>query len=108
MSHGDECTVLPMGFEVAAVSSQHGKDIIVGFRCPSKRVYGLQYHPEVTHSEKGAETLRRFFFDIAKLKGGYDMDAAFLDRYNLPKYITVHYCGYKYVFRKVIVTCRVL
>ena len=79
MSHGDECTVLPMGFEAAAVSSQHGKDIIVGFRCASKKVYGLQYHPEVTHSEKGTETLRRFFFDIAKLRGGYDMDTTFLD-----------------------------
>ena len=79
MSHGDECLSLPEGFEVAAVSSQDGgKDIVVAFQCASKRLYGLQYHPEVTHSARGTETLRHFFFNVAGLKGGYDMDAAFL------------------------------
>lgn len=47
---------------------------IVAVEAPSRKIYGLQYHPEVVHSERGKETLRRFLFDIAKLNGDWKME----------------------------------
>ena len=62
MSHGDEAVALPPGFTTVATSDQGA---VVGIECASRRVYGLQYHPEVAHSERGGATLDRFLFDIA-------------------------------------------
>lgn len=48
MSHGDEAVKLPDGFVCAAKSEQGA---IVGIECPARKIFGLQYHPEVVHSE---------------------------------------------------------
>ncbi|GAQ82817.1 GMP synthase [Klebsormidium nitens] len=70
MSHGDEAVRLPEGFEVIAKSSG---GTIVGIEAPKRHLYGLQYHPEVTHSERGLATLRRFVFDIGDCTADWKM-----------------------------------
>ncbi|MFS7941853.1 putative GMP synthase (glutamine-hydrolyzing) [Helianthus anomalus] len=71
MSHGDEAVRLPDGFEVVARSEQ-GAVAAVENKC--RRFYGLQYHPEVTHSPKGMETLRHFLLDVCGVEAGWKME----------------------------------
>ncbi|KAJ0049148.1 hypothetical protein Pint_15155 [Pistacia integerrima] len=71
MSHGDEAAVLPDGFEVVA-RSQQGAVAAVENR--ERRLFGLQYHPEVTHSPEGMETLRYFLFDVCGVSAGWKME----------------------------------
>ncbi len=62
MSHGDRVSLLPQGFKVIA-SSQNAP--IAGFADEARRFYGLQFHPEVTHTHQGMAILQRFVHDIA-------------------------------------------
>ncbi|CAH1451405.1 unnamed protein product [Lactuca virosa] len=71
MSHGDEAVKLPAGFEVVARSEQGGVAAVAN---PGRRFYGLQYHPEVTHSPEGMELLRHFLFDICDVSAGWKME----------------------------------
>ena len=57
MSHGDRVTALPDGFRVIASSANAP---IAGIADASRRLYGLQFHPEVAHTRQGAAVLRRF------------------------------------------------
>jgi GMP synthase (glutamine-hydrolysing) len=61
MSHGIEVTKLPSGFELIAST---GNCPIAGFANQEKNYYGLQFHPEVTHTKKGINILERFITDI--------------------------------------------
>ena len=61
MSHGIEVTKLPNGFE--RIASSDNCDI-AGFANTEKSYYGLQFHPEVTHTKKGKEILDRFVSQI--------------------------------------------
>ena len=63
MSHGIEVTKLPDGFELIASSDNCE---IVGFANSTKKYYGIQFHPEVTHTKKGVEILDRFVTKICK------------------------------------------
>ncbi len=65
MSHTDAVTVAPPGFEVRA--STDGTPI-AAFEDIGRGLAGVQFHPEVMHSEYGQEILRHFLFDIAKLR----------------------------------------
>lgn len=61
MSHGDRVTALPEGFKVTART----KGVpIVSMADEQRRYYGVQWHPEVTHTKQGAQMLRRFVVDI--------------------------------------------
>ncbi|XP_044477015.1 GMP synthase [glutamine-hydrolyzing] [Mangifera indica] len=71
MSHGDEAASLPDGFEVVARSQQGA---IAAVENREKRLFGLQYHPEVTHSPEGMETLRYFLFDVCGVSAGWKME----------------------------------
>jgi GMP synthase (glutamine-hydrolysing) len=62
MSHGDHVVALPPGFSVIAASDNAPLAAIAD---ESRRFYGLQFHPEVTHSLQGGEILRRFVREIA-------------------------------------------
>ncbi|XP_024383277.1 uncharacterized protein [Physcomitrium patens] len=70
MSHGDEAVKLPPGFKVVATSTQGN---IAAIENVDSRIYALQYHPEVTHSEKGTETLRHFFLNVCGMKADWQM-----------------------------------
>ncbi|XP_078445886.1 GMP synthase (glutamine-hydrolyzing), putative / glutamine amidotransferase [Wolffia australiana] len=70
MSHGDEAVALPDGFVVAARSAQGS---VAAIENRAKRCFGLQYHPEVTHSPKGMDTLRHFLFDVCGLAPDWKM-----------------------------------
>jgi GMP synthase (glutamine-hydrolysing) len=62
MSHGDRVVALPPGFSVTAASDNAP---LAAMADESRRLYGLQFHPEVTHSLQGGEILRRFVREIA-------------------------------------------
>jgi len=57
MSHGDTCTVAPPGFTVTARTAATP---VAAIEAPAQRLYGVQFHPEVLHTEHGMEVLRRF------------------------------------------------
>ncbi|MEA3398084.1 MAG: glutamine-hydrolyzing GMP synthase, partial [Chloroflexota bacterium] len=72
MSHGDQIAELPPGF-VALARSQNGMLAAAGN--PERRIYGLQFHPEVVHTPRGMDILRRFLFDICGCEGTWTPDA---------------------------------
>jgi len=61
MSHGIEVTKLPPGFDLIASTENCP---IAGFANNDKNYYGLQFHPEVTHTKQGINILERFITDI--------------------------------------------
>ncbi|HET9582022.1 MAG TPA: glutamine-hydrolyzing GMP synthase, partial [Gemmatimonadota bacterium] len=61
MSHGDRVGAPPAGYTAYAVS---GEDTIAAFGDPEARRYGVQFHPEVAHTERGEEMLANFVFEI--------------------------------------------
>ncbi|WP_257263162.1 glutamine-hydrolyzing GMP synthase [Endozoicomonas sp. ONNA2] len=63
MSHGDKVTAIPDGFVVAAVTDSCP---IAAMACEEKQYYGVQFHPEVTHTTQGLRILERFVVCIAK------------------------------------------
>ncbi len=70
MSHGDETAKLPRDFILSA-KSQGGA--VAGIEHSSRKLFGLQFHPEVTHSEKGTELLRHFLVRVAGLTPDWSM-----------------------------------
>lgn len=63
MSHGDEVEQLPAGFTVALKTATTK---IAGMQDETRQFYGLQFHPEVTHTPTGASILKRFVYDICQ------------------------------------------
>jgi GMP synthase (glutamine-hydrolysing) len=61
MSHGDQVTALPDGFKVIASTATCP---IAGMADEARRLYGLQFHPEVTHTRQGTRILAHFLHDI--------------------------------------------
>ncbi|MDR1584165.1 MAG: glutamine-hydrolyzing GMP synthase [Prevotellaceae bacterium] len=61
MSHGDSITVLPEGFTVVATTQNIP---VAAFRIENEKTWGIQFHPEVTHSSDGVLLLRNFAVDI--------------------------------------------
>ena len=72
MSHGDKITAIPPGFEVAASSEGSPFAVIAD---ETRRFYGVQFHPEVAHTPRGATLLRNFTHRIAGLSGDWTMAA---------------------------------
>jgi GMP synthase (glutamine-hydrolysing) len=70
MSHGDAADKLPDGFQVIAHTSSSFAAAIAN---KGRGVYGIQFHPEVAHTEKGVELLRNFVLKICKAKQEWDM-----------------------------------
>lgn len=68
MSHGDKVVELPAGFKILASSNNCA---ISAMADEDKRYYGLQFHPEVTHTVGGQALLERFLFDICKVKADW-------------------------------------
>ncbi|MBU1229015.1 MAG: glutamine-hydrolyzing GMP synthase [Proteobacteria bacterium] len=75
MSHGDHVGAIPPGF------ARMGRTQSLEFAAmgdPARKIYALQFHPEVAHTEQGALILSNFLFKVAGLKPGWTM-ASFVD-----------------------------
>ncbi|MHB8948066.1 MAG: glutamine-hydrolyzing GMP synthase [Rhodoferax sp.] len=70
MSHGDKVTELPHGFKLMASTDSCP---IAGMADEERRFYGLQFHPEVTHTKRGAAILERFVLDICGARADWIM-----------------------------------
>jgi GMP synthase (glutamine-hydrolysing) len=71
MSHGDRVTRLPEGFEVVATSENSP---FAAVRQVGKPRYGLQFHPEVAHTEIGEILIRNFIDRVCGLRGDWTME----------------------------------
>jgi GMP synthase (glutamine-hydrolysing) len=71
-SHGDYVTKLPPGFIVAAHTTNSP---IAAMSNKKRRIYGVQFHPEVTHTEKGNQIISNFLFRICGCSGRWTMAA---------------------------------
>ena len=69
MSHGDSLEVLGDGFDLIAESENHPAAAIN----EKKQLYGLQFHPEVSHCDFGSEILSNFIFGICKASKSWNM-----------------------------------
>lgn len=80
MSHGDHLSRLPPEFETMATS---GDSVIAAMVCPSRRYYGLQFHPEVVHTRHGRRMLENFVVHIAGCRADWrisDVQARMIDK----------------------------
>ena len=70
MSHGDYISRVPDGFTVTAKTAVCPT---AAMACPEKRLYGVQFHPEVQHTVEGSEMLRRFLYTVCGASGDWTM-----------------------------------
>jgi GMP synthase (glutamine-hydrolysing) len=67
MSHGDHVTELPEGFHQTATTG----DVVAAIENDERRIYAVQFHPEVAHTPLGKEVLRNFLFNICECRGDW-------------------------------------
>ncbi len=67
MSHGDQVTTVPNGFRLTALTD----DALNAIEDNDRRIFGVQFHPEVVHTPLGGQLLRNFLFSICKCKGDW-------------------------------------
>jgi GMP synthase (glutamine-hydrolysing) len=72
MSHTDYVSAVPAGYTVVADTAA-GTCPVAVFQNEEKGIYGLQFHPEVVHSEYGNVMLRNFLYEVCKAKGDWTM-----------------------------------
>lgn len=72
MSHADAVTAAPRGFRVTARTD--ATPVAAMDDC-SRRLYGVQFHPEVSHTKHGQQILERFLHDVVKLDGSWTVDS---------------------------------
>ncbi len=70
MSHGDLVNRVPPGFSISARTRNTAAAAMAD---PQRRLYGLQFHPEVVHTEEGLRILRNFLFRICGCRGEWTM-----------------------------------
>ena len=71
MSHGDYMAKVPDGFQLVAHSDACPN---VAIADPDRRFYGVQYHPEVNHTENGVQMIRNFLYDVCGASGDWTME----------------------------------
>ena len=76
MSHGDQVVTPPPGFRITAETDE----ALNAFEDLSKRIYGLQFHPEVAHTPLGGQILRNFLFGICGCRGDWSPRAVIAEQ----------------------------
>jgi len=76
MSHGDEAEQIPDGFKVIG-HTESAKAAAIASK--EKSVYGIQFHPEVVHTEQGTEILKNFVLKVCEAKQDWTMEG-FIDK----------------------------
>ena len=76
MSHGDKVTALPEGFVTTAKTTNTE---FAAIRHTEKKIYGIQFHPEVVHTHRGTEIIRNFAIRICGCSGNWTMES-FIER----------------------------
>ncbi|MBH54742.1 MAG: glutamine-hydrolyzing GMP synthase [Opitutaceae bacterium] len=71
-SHGDKLTELPEGFEPVATTENSD---FAAIQDPERNIFGLQFHPEVFHTEQGTGILRNYLFEVCKCAGDWTMES---------------------------------
>jgi GMP synthase (glutamine-hydrolysing) len=69
MSHGDQVMEAPSGFEVLASTATTP---VAAFENLDKRIFGVQWHPEVKHSEQGQQVLKNFLYEGAGIEPSWN------------------------------------
>ena len=72
MSHEDAVIKLPKSFRIVASTKSSKLTIIENTK---KRIYGVQFHPEVTHTENGKQIFKNFIFSICKIKKNWNVSS---------------------------------
>ena len=75
MSHGDRVDSPPPGFEVTARTAQAPVAAMADYR---RKLYAVQFHPEVVHTPKGQDILKQFLYQVCGCSGSWDM-GSFID-----------------------------
>lgn len=70
MSHTDYISALPEGFEITATTESCP---VAAYENKEKRLYSVQFHPEVNHTPQGKQMLRNFLYNVCKCKGDWLM-----------------------------------
>lgn len=76
MSHSDIVTAVPLHFQIDAVTASAP---VAAMSSPERKLYGVQFHPEVQHTEHGNDMLRNFLYTICGCKADWSMDS-YVDR----------------------------
>ena len=71
MSHGDYMAKVPEGFALAAQTDMCPTAAIAD---PARGFYGVQFHPEVNHTEHGTQMIRNFLYQVCHAKGDWTME----------------------------------
>ncbi len=71
MSHTDFVAEPPAGFRITAKTADCPA---AAMECPERKLYGVQFHPEVTHTKHGTEIIRNFLYKVCGATGDYTMD----------------------------------
>ncbi len=71
MSHGDTVYKLPKEFEILAHTENTP---VAAFKHKEKAIYGLQWHPEVIHTEDGMKMIKNFIFEVCRCKANWKME----------------------------------
>src|SRR5207237_1587898 len=70
MSHADSIVVAPPGFRVTARTASVP---VAALEDPERRVYGVQFHPEVVHTSRGQQLLKSFLYDVCGCRPSWTM-----------------------------------
>ena len=76
MSHGDQMIRAPEGFRITAMTD----GALNAFEDQGRRIYGLQFHPEVAHTPLGAQILRNFLSRVCECKGDWSPSAVITEQ----------------------------
>ena len=64
MSHGDKIEKMPENWDITSLSENN---VISSIQNESKNIYGVQFHPEVVHTDQGQSMIKNFIFNICNV-----------------------------------------